>query len=57
MAGALQDGKITSREFKPIIDHILDREGMYEQKVDVSETVDAARLNLRQLLDDLNYSA
>lgn len=47
---SLRDGKITSREYKPIVDYVMEKHHVYEQKIDVPETVDQARTNLAQLL-------
>lgn len=51
VADALADGLITTREFKPILDHVMDVHGRYQQQVDVSLTAAEARAMLSKQLE------
>lgn len=57
ISNAISDDKISSREYKPIVDHVLEKYGIYEQKIEVPHTVELARANLQRLLGDLDGSA
>ena len=48
---ALQDNKITSREYKPIVHHILDREGIYEQRLNIDKSKAEAKELVRRSLE------